>query len=310
MPGCKMRAFGWRLAGVGATLLAIVLLAGCLGTEATPTPVFDPPVSDDPTGWHFESADTGRRLRELDACAREVAGAGWRHLPYAPGGNFYEARWCTGPQLDNACMPAGNNSNSQHTIRLYTLFTPDAPQTFFGLGLAARWSPPGEGWSAQFSFDEEGRGVIAPTFSLWFAPQVSSSRPPTLTVALGPEYAYRVQETTVTISSSLPLRDDLARYLVSADAMRDLGLQNLGALEQKVTATVQVHQATACDHGTPPANGGAPPCLPRPLTAAEEQEALASAATYFAAQTAALRDHYQEMRTALLSAFPLDRCWH
>src|SRR5215217_2640360 len=84
-------------------LIGLWLLAGCLPGAATPTPVGDPPVADEPAGWHFESADTGRRLRELDACARSVAGAGWRHLPYTPGGNFYEARWCTGSQMGDDC---------------------------------------------------------------------------------------------------------------------------------------------------------------------------------------------------------------
>ena len=91
--------------------------------------------------------------------------------------------------------------------------------------------------------------------------------------------------------------------------MRDLGLHSLAALEQKVTATIQTHQSAACAYDTPPANGGAPPCTPRPLTAEEETAALTKAQAYFAVQTAALRDHYREMWAALLNAFPLDRCW-
>jgi hypothetical protein len=261
-------------------------------------------------GLKFSSADLERRMTELDRCIRDMAGAGWTHVPHKQIGNFYEASWCRGAGARQNCVIAESSADNrdQHTITLYTLFYPREFPQVFGLGLNVRWVPLAQGWGASFYFSEDGKTIVGEGFGLDFFFYAASTGKPKSTLHLGSGYEYDIHETKVRHNSGLPLREDLAQYLKSPEAMRDRGLTMLQALQTEVKGTLQSHQASTCDHG--PVQGNLPPiCTPRPLTRAEEDQSLAEAQASLSGQRQLLQDNYQELYATLLRAFPLDRCW-
>ena len=59
-----------------------------------------------------------------------------------------------------------------------------------------------------------------------------------------------------------------------------------------------------------PSRGGIPPeCKPIPLSAEVEAKLLARAQADLSGWLDALKNHHAELRNALLSAFPVDKCW-
>jgi hypothetical protein len=126
---------------------------------------------------------------------------------------------------------------------------------------------------------------------------------------LGNDYSYSIFETSINYSPGLPIREDLALYLAGPEAMRDRGLDQVQALADMVKEQVSAHQVPACDPNPYQGGGVNPGCTSRPMTPAEETAELARAAAYFADQEGLLRDQYQEMFTAWMSAFPLDQQW-
>ena len=299
---------GWFPQMIGGLVL-VVLLYACTtsqNTLPTPTAVSTPGLN----GLAFSSADLERRITELDRCISDLAGAGWTHVPYKQIGNFYEASWCRGAGARQNCAFAESSADNrdQHAIALYTLFYPREFPQVFGLGLNVRWVPSAQGWGAGFYFSEDGKTIVGEGFGLDFFFYAAPTGKPKSTLHLGSGYGYAIRETKVQHTSGLPLREDLAQYLKSPEAMRDRGLMMLEALQAKVESTLQSHQASTCDYG--PVRGNLPPiCTPRPLTRAEEDQALAEAQASLGSQRQLLQDNYQELYATLLKAFPLDRCW-
>jgi len=91
--------------------------------------------------------------------------------------------------------------------------------------------------------------------------------------------------------------------------MRDRGLAQNQALEQKVITAIPSNQITTCDHGPYQGDGIPPQCTPRPLTPEEEEEELELAEVYFAEQDQLLRNHHREMYEAWMMTFPFNECW-
>lgn len=272
--------------------------------SGTPTPT--------PSGLieqlQFDIPQTQERLTTLDRCVQEVAQPGWQHQPYEIIGSFFEARWCSD---SSACKLEIEQASAteQHSITLSTYHYTNQFPNVHGLGINAVFIPANSGWGARFYFSESGAGLVAEQFSLQFHRYDAPSTPPSAEVFLGNGYAYQVDETYLAISANLPLRDELALYLESAEAMQQKGLAKLSELAAKVEVTIRSHKVEHCDYGTPTPPDVPPPCNPRPLTPAEEQAALSEAQKHFAEQKQLLTDNYREMYAALLRAFPLDRCW-
>jgi hypothetical protein len=245
----------------------------------------------------------------LDRCIREHIDSDWRHLDYAPVGNFYRARWCRGSGASPDCRFAGGNASDrdQNQVELGTLHH-DLPQVF-GLTLNARWVPPAAGWGSTFWYASGGKSILGEGFGISFHRFDEPGGEPHLQLDLGDTVAYQVQQTTVRLRSTASLEADLASYLEGPEALRDRGLERSAALAAEVEATIAEHGAETCDYGPYRGDGIPPECLRRPLTAAEEALAAAAAREHFAAQQTALRDHHRELWAALLQAFPLDRCW-
>jgi hypothetical protein len=262
----------------------------------------------------FNDVATGQRFRSLDRCIRSIVDDSWETTSYQVLGNFYTASWCRGPETrDNCQIPNSNiDQRDQHVIELYTLLYNQNDPEFFGLGFQSHWVPKSTGWGASYFFAEQGQSTVGEGWGVNFSQYVAPTGPPEATVQLGSGYSYTIlgsQQTDFEYSSDLPIREDLALYLSSAEAMRERGLVHIQALAQKVSAAIEAHQVNTCDPGPYLGKGLPPACPTRSMTSSEEAEELAKAESYFAEQEQLLRDHYQEMYAAWMTAFPLDQCW-
>jgi hypothetical protein len=203
-----------------------------------------------------------------------------------------------------------STQRDEQFIELNTLFYPKEYPQVFGLGFQTYGMLPGIGWGTNFSFSEGGKSVMGEGWGLTITQSLSSGGEPDATVVLGKDYSYKINnKTSVEYSSPLPLREDLAGYLISPEGMRDRGVAAIQALAGKVEDAIRSHQAPTCDYQPYQGNGIPPACLPRPMSADEESAELARAKSFFADQEGLLRDHYQEMYAAWMAPFPLDQCW-
>lgn len=298
-----------RLLSAGLFLLG---LAACrfFQQQVTPTPQPVIPVDQ----LQFTDAQTGSRFRALDGCIRKLAGPSWKGGTYELVGNFYQAYWCTGTGSRADCQIAGSSidDRDQHSILLNTLFYPQEYPQVFGLGLLALWNPVSTGWGASFSFSEKGEGITGDGWEVTFRQYLTSGQAANATVSLGGKYSYTIQgpnRTNIELTPELSLRDSLSQSLASPEAMRDAGLKNMRALAADVEGQLRDHKIMGCDLG-PYHNDGIPPvCNPRPMTAEEEAGQIELARNYFTQAETLLTDHYQEMYTAWMKAFPLNQCW-
>jgi hypothetical protein len=172
------------------------------------------------------------------------------------------------------CVLAGSSADhrDQHIVELDTLFY-DWPHVF-GLEVSARWVPPAPGWGAHFNFSEDGQSVLGEGFGLDFSFYAAPAGAPQSQLHLGSSYSYPIYETQVQYLSSQPLREDLAGYIASPEAMRERGLEQMEAALKKVEDKLRLHQVTRCEYGPYKGNGIPPVCNSRPLTPTEEQAAL------------------------------------
>ncbi len=273
---------------------------------ATPSPTPIPGVDE----LRFTDAETGRRFRGLNDFITSYIDETWRTTSYQMIGNFYESRWCRGAGAGPDCQLTYStiDNRDQHVIDLYTLFYQDFPEVT-GLGFSAHWVPMGTGWGTSFYFSEGGSSTVGEGWGVVFSEYTASSGQPEATITLGGDYRYKIYDTTIEYSPDLALREDLALYLAGPEAMRDRGLAQIRALADKVKTEVSGHQVMTCDLQPYQGNGIPPLCISRPMTPAEEAVELARADTYFGEQEQPLQDHYREMFTAWMTAFPLDEFW-
>jgi hypothetical protein len=292
----------------GLVLLSILACRFFTVPELAPTPSPTPVPGVDEL--RFADAETGRRFRSLIGYINDFIDETWRTTSYHMTGNFYESSWCRGAGASPDCQVANStiDNRDQHIIELYTLFYQDFPKVY-GLGFYVHWVPMETGWGASFSFSEGGSTTVGDGWGVGFYNYTTSTGPPEATLTLGWGYSYKIYQTSIDYSPGLPERDDLALYLAGPQAMRDRGLTQIQALATKVKTQINTHQVMTCDW-QPYQGGGIPPlCKTRPMTPAEEAAELARAEVYFTDQEQLLRDHYQEMYTAWMTAFPLDQYW-
>ncbi len=311
------RSLGRVISKTGAWLaysLMLLSVSACQSTIFASTPTFEktPVVGVDEL--QFKDTETGQRFRALDRCVENIADDSWRTTSYQLLGNFYTSSWCNGAGAGNDCQIAHAtvDNRDQQVIQLNTLFYPQNYPEVFGIGFNALWVPQSTGWGAYFYFAENGASVVGDSWGVSFREYTTPANPPAATVQLGWNYGYTIygpNRTEFDQSSDLPLREDLALYLSSPEAMRDRGIAQNQTLAQKVSDAIQAHQVYGCDLGPYLGDGIPPACTPRPLTAEEETVELDRARAYFAEQEQLLRDYYQEMYTAWLKAFPLNQCW-
>lgn len=293
-------------------ILLSMLACQNLFAPIPPSPTPQPMPSMDE--MRFNDAETGRRFRTLDRCIRDIADDSWQTTSYRVLGNFYTSSWCRGLEARYNCQVLDSNidQRDQRVIELNTLLYNQNNPEFFGLGFQSHWVPKSTGWGASYFFAEQGQGTVGEGWGVTFRQYVTPAGPPEAIVQLGSDYRYTIfgpQRTQFEYSSELPIREDLALYLSSPEAMRDRGLFHIQALAQKVSTAIHTHQVNTCDPGPYLGKGVPPACPTRPMTSSEEAEERTRAEAYFAEQEELLRDHYQEMYAAWMTAFPLDQCW-
>ncbi len=294
----------------------IILLLGMIsvGCEKSmfaplPTPSALPIVNLDEL--NFKDTETKQHFISLNQCIDNFIDENWTTIPYQQHGNFYQSSWCQGSGVKPDCRTAESTIDirDQHVLSLNTLTYPQEFPAVFGLGIEALRVPPGTGWGVHFSFSENGGGVVGDHWGVRFDKYNTLSGQSESTVILWSYIEYKIQETLVQYSFNLPLRDDLALYLKSPEAMRTRRLEQIQALAQKVKTTIETHQVMTCDLGLYQNDGIPPECTLRPLTPEEETEELVKAEKYFSDQEQILNESYQELYTAWMVAFPLDQCW-
>jgi len=304
-----------KFASVAAHVIFCMLLAAvcvsCEKSSFSPTmaPTNLPVVS--PEKLNFQDPETGQHFVSLNQCINTIIDANWTAIPYQLYGNFYRSNWCHGTGATSDCRIASSTVDNRdlHVLSLYTLIYPQEYSAAFGLGLDALWVPAETGWGAHFSFSENGGGIVGDHWGVRFDKYTPLPDQIESTAVLWSQDQYQIQETLVAYSFDLPLRDDLALYLKSAEAMRNRRLEQIQALAQKVKTTIETHQASICDKG-PYLNNGIPPvCTPRSLTPKEETEELLKAEKFFSDEEQILDENYQELYIAWMKAFPMDQCW-
>jgi hypothetical protein len=307
----KNMKFASATAQVIFFLLLVTVSVSCEKSSFSPmmAPTDLPIVNADKL--NFQDSETRQHFVSLNRCINNIIDANWTAIPYQLYGNFYQSTWCHGTGATSDCRIASStvDNRDQHVLSLYTLTYPQDYPTAFGLGLEALWVPAETGWGAHFSFSENGGGIIGDHWGVRFDRYTTLTDQIESTAVLWSYDQYQIQETLVEYSFDLPLREDLALYLKSAEAMRLRRLEQIQALAQKVKTTIETHQATICDLG-PYLNNGIPPeCTPRSLTLEEEAEELVKAEKIFSDQEQILNENYQELYTAWMKAFPMDQCW-
>ena len=304
-----------KFKSAAAQVLLLLLLATLsMGCEkrllpSTPTPSRLPGISIDKL--NFKDLETKQHFDSLNQCVNKIIDKNWTVIPYQIYGNFYQSKWCQGSGVTSDCRisESTENNRDQYILSLYTLSYSEDFSSAFGLGIKALWVPTKTGWGANFSFSENGDSIIGDYWGVKFNKYTTAADSAESTTVLSLNDQYKIQETQVGYSFDLPLRDDLALYLKSAEAMRARRLEQIQALAQKVKTTIETHQATICDLEPYTGNGIPPKCNPRPLTPEEETDELAKAETYFSDQKQILNENYQDLYATWMKAFPMDQCW-
>lgn len=284
-------------------------LVACNSPSVTPIPEPTPPALAD---LQFENEATGERVRQLSACIREqVVDASWTETPYDTIGNAYKTAWCRGAGSRDDCQVTDEviRGRDVHALSLATLAYPQTPTNAFGLIFNATWLPPAEGWGVGVFFSVEGQGIIGEGAQINFYQYTTPTGDPTARLFLGNTFSYTIHETTLHHKTGLTPHDAFAQYLASPESLRDGGLTHLNALAEKVYAALNNHTVQICEYGEYEGDGIPPECMLRPLTPAEETQALNDAQTYFAQQTQLLTDQYQQLHATLNQTFPFPLCW-
>lgn len=272
----------------------------------TPSPTPVPGVDE----LRFSDAETGQRFRSLNSYINNFIDETWRTTSYRMLGNFYQSIWCHGADVGQECQSIYSTIGvrDRHIIELYTLFYNDFPEVT-GLGFSARWLPKETGWGASFYFSEGGSSTVGEGWGVDFNEYTSPTGRSAAAVSLGNDYRYKIIETFIEYAADLSVREDLALYLAGPEAMRDRGLIQIQALAEKVRTEIGAHRVPGCDYQLSQEGPLPPLCISRPMTPAEEAVELARVDMYFGEQEQLLQDHYPEMYTAWMTAFPLDQYW-
>jgi len=293
-----------------SSLILLILLACRYFTvsELFPTPTPTPVPGVDVI--RFTDDETGQRFRSLNGYINNFVDETWETTSYRMLGNFYDSIWCHGPKVGQNCRTIYGTIGvrDQHILELYTLFYNDFP-IVSGLGFSARWFPKETGWGASFYFNEGGGNTVGDGWAVDFYEYTTFTGQAAETINLGNDYQYKIVETTIDYSTGMTNREDLALYLAGPEGMRDRGLVQIQALAEKVRTELNAHRVPTCDPQPYQGGGIKPPCITRPMTPAEETEELTRADEYFDEQEQLLQDHYDEMYSAWMTAFPLDQFW-
>jgi hypothetical protein len=299
---------------IAKVIIILLLGAVCVSCENSVFSILMKPTAlpiINPDKLNFKDTETKQHFESLNRCITNFVDVRWKAIPYHLYGNFCQASWCQGFGVKPDCRIAESTIDirDQHVLSLNTLTYPQEFPVVFGLGFEALRVPPGTGWGVHFSFSENGGSVVGDHWGVRFDKYNTLKDKSESTVILWSSVQYQIQATLVDYSFNLPLRDDLALYLKSPEAMRTRRLEQIRALAQKVKTTIETHQAITCDLGPYENNGIPPECTPRPLTPEEETEELIKAEKYFSDQEQVLNENYQELYTTWMKTFPLDQCW-
>lgn len=230
---------------------------------------------------------------------------GWTALPLARGGAFVRERWCAPDSAADACargqlrqtLPWG----AQWAILSTHAYGNRYPQVF-GLGLE-RGALLGD-WGLVLTVSRGGRDVTGDHVQLQFVqPEVDHG---VVRLALGDEETWPVVDQTFRVSAGAEAVVGLLGALrASPDSFRDAALGRIDALATEVRRGIAAHEAYRCVYDKRPAGTSTPPpCTPVPLSADDEQAALAAAERVFAERRALVETHAAALHALVVALVP------
>jgi hypothetical protein len=319
-------------AGLALILLVAVLAVSCNRFNPAAKPASVPQSANkemssdkevDVAALDFDTVELKNRFQLFDRTAREIAAAdnGWKHCGYTRGMNYVSAVWAHGKGYDNECL-LNLEARYQVGTRKIEVDTIVVGKKAKAAGITIqRVDASPKQWSASGYYREAtgdavliggGWGVMLFKWDAQKQKSIARFRPteePTVKIHLASQYVYYVENTPVDVAFDLPLGQDISRYLISAQSLRDTYLRASGQLLQKVEETISNHKAEKRILGEDNVDGTPPASSARPLTTAEEATELAKARKHFAALDKIVSEEYVELHAALRKTFPFEKCW-
>lgn len=282
---CGKRRGPWR-SGPGLSCFALAI--GCaLLLSRGPLEAREPM----PIDLRFANADLEEVYHALRAHFASQA-IGWHHPPISEAGNFITEIWCH-PEVDaDACESQSGEFADWHGARFFEISVLRYPPALdvFGLTAAASANPADTAWGTHAYLSLTDEGVTVDQFGLLFRHFDGSNRGNRRTanghievgladrvLSAGTSFGYRVAAKTfdfypVSMSDRQGMVAELARYLRSAESLRQTYRERNISLRETVLTGIRAGAAYTQVETAPPQNGIPPQYREVPLTTAEQAQ--------------------------------------
>jgi hypothetical protein len=249
---------------------------------------------------------------------------GWHHPPLWQGGNFLTETWCSPDVSAEACAsPNGRTADWQgaRMFRLSVLLSPPATDVF-GLIVNATANPADEPWGVHLHLSLTDGGVTLDQLGMLFRRFTGGKRNDRhtangivpvaiadLVLSTGDGMAYRVADTDFTFqapgtSGRRGMIAELARNMASASSLAATYASHNAALRDKVLTGIRHGVAFNSVALEEPQNGIPPPRESVPLSAAEQEQWLATAADELATREAEVTANAEAIHGVLSQLLP------
>lgn len=231
---------------------------------------------------------------------------GWRHRPFAVGGNFVTARWACGAGAREDCLIAQGSAHrrDQRVVELSTLFYPRAPQEAFGVNLSLLVVPPGAGWGLNFSLHVGGRSVMGEGLQASFRRYGSGAGGPEESLVITPRPVMTLFESTFSVPCTGSLVEELRGWIASPDVLLRRSLAAWTELERRVLEALDAGRVETADEGPYLGDGLPPERVPRALRPDEGAEARRDLAAEMTRRRRLLEAESSRFHGMLCASFP------
>ena len=251
----------------------------------------------------FEDDIDARRWRRLYACLSSRSDQTWETYPLRKIGNFAQTEACKGKNTQYGCSGGSFRSKAgSEWWELSTIHYPEKP--FFGYVVNAGANPKGDGVGVSVWRSEKGRSVTGERlmidFSLWQKNRVKTR------LSIGDTLSYTIKQTKIGVPVTETREELLKMLMTSPRRLKMTSLNQLMALQKKVTSTLTNDQVLKCVYGPYKGDGIPPTCVKRvALTKRERARELKRVEIMFNTQRALVERHAPEMHAQLLKALPM-----
>ena len=255
----------------------------------------------------FEDDIDARRWKRLYACLSSRSDQTWSTYPLRKIGNFAQTEACKGKNTQYGCSGGGFRSKAgSEWWELSTIHYPKKP--FFGYVVSTGINPKSDGVGILVWRSEKGRSVTGERlmidFSLWQNNRVKTR------LSIGDTLSYTIKQAKIDVPVT-ETREELIKMLMTSPThLKMISLNQLMALQKKVTSTLIDDQVLKCVYGPYKGDGIPPTCVKRvALTKRERDRELKRVEIMFNTQRTFVERHATEMHAQLIRAFPKS-CLH